>query len=175
VMWRGPMLHSVLQQFLQQVAWGELDYMVVDMPPGTGDAQLSLTQLVPLAGAVMVTTPQEISQADVRRAIMMFKKMDVPILGLIENMAHFHCPDNDKKYELFGKAAGEKLAQEYKAPFLGRLPIDPRVAMGGDNGKPVVLDAPDSPVAKQFGEIAAKVAQQVSIAAIQSTSLNVVQ
>lgn len=175
VIWRGPMLHSVLMQFLRQVSWGELDYLVVDMPPGTGDAQLSLTQLVPLAGAVMVTTPQGVSQSDVSRAIMMFKKVNVPVLGIVENMAYFHCPDNDKKYEIFGNGGGEKLARDYQIPFLGKIPIDPRVALGGDNGKPVVVDAPGTPIAQTFVEIAGKVAQQVSIAAIQAAPLPVLQ
>ena len=164
VVWRGPMLHSLIRQFLRQVDWGELDYLVVDMPPGTGDAQLSLTQLVPLAGAVMVTTPQEVAQADVRRAIMMFRRVEVSILGIVENMAYFICPDNNKRYDIFGSGGGEKLARDYEAPFLGRIPIDPRISSGGDTGKPIVLAEPDSLPAVEFRSVAGAVAQQISIA-----------
>ncbi len=164
IVWRGPMLHNLMIQFLQYVQWGELDYLVVDMPPGTGDTQLSLTQLVPLAGVIMVTTPQKVAQADVRRAIMMFKKMDAPILGIIENMSYFICPDNNKKYEIFGSGGGEKLAEEYDITLLGQLPIDTRISRGGDKGKPVVVTDPDSPVAQEFIKAAGAAAQQISIA-----------
>jgi ATP-binding protein involved in chromosome partitioning len=164
VIWRGPMIHSLIQQFLHDVDWGELDYLVVDMPPGTGDAQLSLSQLVPLSGAVMVTTPQEVSLSDVRRAIMMFRKVEVPVLGIVENMAYFLCPDNGKTYEIFGKGAAEKLASEYHIASLGRIPIDPRIAAGGDAGDPIVLAEPDSELSQEFRKVAGTVAQQISIA-----------
>ncbi len=163
IIWRGPMLHSVVQQFLFQVAWGELDYLVVDMPPGTGDVQLSLAQQTPLAGVVMVTMPQEVAQSDVRRAIQMFKKVDVSVLGVVENMSYFLCPDNDKKYEIFGSGGGEKLSKEYDLPMLGKLAIDPRVAQGGDTGKPIVISNPESPAAEEFVKLAGAVAQKVSI------------
>ena len=164
IVWRGPMLHNLMIQFLQHVQWGELDYLVVDMPPGTGDTQLSLTQLVPLAGVVMVTTPQKVARADVRRAIMMFRKMEVPILGIIENMSYFLCPDNNKKYEIFGSKGGEKLAKEYEIELLGQLPVDPRICKSGDSGKPIVAADPDSPVSQEFLKTAGAVAQQISIA-----------
>lgn len=163
MIWRGPMIHTLIQQFLRDVSWGELDYLVVDMPPGTGDAQLSLSQLVPLSGAVMVTTPQAVSQADVRRAIMMFRKVEVPILGVVENMSYFICPDNNKKYEIFGSGASAKLSKEYSIAVLGRIPIDPRITEGGDTGKPIVLTEPESDLSKEFMSIASNVAQQISI------------
>jgi len=164
IVWRGPMLHSLVQQFLFQVAWGELDYLVVDMPPGTGDAQLSLTQHTPLAGAVMVTTPQSVSQSDVRRAIQMIRKVETPVLGLVEHMAYFICPDNNKRYDIFGSGAGEKLAREYDIPMLGQIPIDPRIVDGGDTGNPIVIADPEHPVSIEFRKVAGAVAQQVSIA-----------
>jgi len=164
VIWRGPMLHSVVKQFLFQVSWGELDYLVVDMPPGTGDVQLSLAQQTPLAGVVMVTTPQAVAQADVCRAIQMFRKVEVSVLGIIENMSYFLCPDNDKKYEIFGSGGGEKLAKEYDIPLMGKLAIDPRVAQGGDTGKPIVVSDPESLAAKEFVKLAGTVAQKISIA-----------
>ena len=175
VIWRGPMLHNLISQFLYNVAWGELDYLVVDMPPGTGDAQLSLTQHVPLAGAVMVTTPQQIAQADVRRAIMMFRRVEVPVLGIVENMAYFLCPDNNKRYDIFGTGGGERLAEQFQVPFLGRIPIDPRVVEGGDMGNPIVLSTPESEAAISFQAVAAAVAQQVSIANAQNRPLPVLQ
>lgn len=171
IIWRGPMLHSLIAQFVNNVDWGELDYLVVDMPPGTGDAQLSLTQQCSLAGAVVVTTPQQVANADVRRSIMMFHRVEVPVLGLVENMAYFLCPDNNKKYNIFGTGGGERLANEMEIPFLGRIPIDPRIVVGGDTGNPIVLTTPDSDAAKAFYEVAEGVAQQVSIANANATSL----
>lgn len=175
VVWRGPMLHSLIQQFLNDVAWGELDYLVVDMPPGTGDAQLSLSKLVPLAGAVMVTTPQQVSQSDVKRAIQMFRKVETPVLGIVENMAYFICPDNGKQYAIFGSGGGEDIARQYEIPFLGRIPIDPRIAQGGDTGKPIVLTDPEGEVAKSFIDIAGQTAQQISIANKLNQPLPVLQ
>lgn len=171
VIWRGPMIHSLIQQFLHDVDWGELDYLVVDMPPGTGDAQLSLSHLVPLTGAVMVTTPQEVSLSDVRRAVMMFRKVEVPVLGVVENMSYFICPDNGKTYEIFGKGASDKLAKEYDMIQLGRIPIDPRIAQGGDTGKPIVVSDPESDLAKEFIKVAGMVAQQISISNKMNQSL----
>lgn len=173
IIWRGPMLHSLISQFLHNVDWGELDYLIVDMPPGTGDAQLSLTQQCALSGAVMVTTPQQVANADVRRGIMMFHRVEVPILGLVENMAYFICPDNGKKYNIFGSGGGERLAMEMEVPFLGRIPIDPRIVVGGDTGNPIVLTSPDCEAAQSFNEIAQAVAQQVSIANANATALPV--
>ncbi len=175
VVWRGPMLHSLVNQFLRQVDWGELDYLIVDMPPGTGDAQLSLTQLAPLAGAILVTTPQEVAQSDVRRAIMMFKKVNVPILGIVENMSYFICPDNDKHYEIFGSGGGQKLAGQYETALLGKIPIDPRIATGGDTGQPIVVAEPESAITQEFETVASAVAQQVSIANVSKQSLPILQ
>ncbi len=169
IMWRGPMLHSVVQQFLKDTQWGELDYLLVDLPPGTGDVQLSLIQTVPLAGAVVVTTPAQVAIADVRRAIQMFNKLEVPVLGVLENMHSFVAPDTGNTYHIFGKGGGQQVADEYDVPFLGGVPIDPRIAEGSDTGKPIVIADPDSPPAKAFQEIATQVAAQVSVVALQAS------
>ena len=173
IIWRGPMLHSLISQFIHHVDWGELDYLIVDMPPGTGDAQLSLTQQCALSGVVMVTTPQQVANADVRRGIMMFHRVEAPILGLVENMAYFICPDNGKKYNIFGSGGGERLALEMEIPFLGRIPIDPRIVVGCDTGNPIVLTSPDCEAAQCFNDIAQAVARQTSIANANTTSLPV--
>lgn len=154
VMWRGPMLHRALQQFLQDVLWDELDYLLVDMPPGTGDAQISLAQLVPLTGAVVVTMPQEVSLTDVRRAIGMCKQVKTPVLGVIENMSG----------DIFGHGGGMKTAQDYEVPYLGSIPLEPGVRAGGDDGLPVVLSQPDSEVSAAFRHIAGELAREVAIA-----------
>ncbi len=167
VVWRGPMLHSAVQQFMRQVEWGDLDYLVVDMPPGTGDVQLSLAQSVSLAGAVLVTTPQEVALADVRKAYSMFEQLNVPILGIVENMSYFEVPTNGERYYIFGNGGGEALAERYNVPFLGGVPIGVSVREGGDLGIPVVLGDPDSVQAKAFKQIAQNVAAQVSIAAVK--------
>lgn len=164
---RGPMLHGVVRQFLSDVNWGELDYLVVDMPPGTGDVQLSLAQLVPVQGAVLVTTPQEVSLSDVRRAVKMFEQVNVPVLGVIENMSYFIAPDTGNRYEIFGKGGGQKLADEYGLNFLGQVPLGMEVREGGDAGVPVVVSAPDSPQAAAFRKVAEEVARQVSIEAMK--------
>jgi len=164
---RGPMLHGVVRQFLSDVNWGELDYLVVDMPPGTGDVQLSLAQLVPVQGAVLVTTPQEVSLSDVRRAVKMFEQVNVPVLGVIENMSYFIAPDTGNRYEIFGKGGGQKLADEYGLNFLGQVPLGMEVREGGDNGIPVVVGSPDSPQAAAFRKVAEEVARQVSIEAMK--------
>ncbi len=168
VVWRGPMLHSLIQQFLHDIVWGELDYLVVDMPPGTGDAQLSLSKLAPLSGAVMVTTPQMVAQADVKRAIMMFRKVEVPVLGIVENMSYFLCPDNNVRYNIFGAGGGEAISQQYEIPLLGQLPIDPRIATSSDKGKPIVLEDSESPLTAEFMKMAQGIAQQISIANMKS-------
>ncbi|MGH9947459.1 MAG: iron-sulfur cluster carrier protein ApbC [Pyrinomonadaceae bacterium] len=164
---RGPMLHGVVRQFLSDVSWGELDYLIVDMPPGTGDVQLSLAQLVPVQGAVLVTTPQEVSLADVRRAVKMFETVNVPVLGVIENMSYFIAPDTGNKYEIFGKGGGQKLADEYGLNFLGQVPIGFEVREGGDRGVPVVVLAPDSEQSAAFRNVAEEVARQISIEAMK--------
>jgi ATP-binding protein involved in chromosome partitioning len=163
VIWRGPMLHGAVQQFMRDVAWGELDYLVVDLPPGTGDVSLSMAQSVPVAGAVVVTTPQGVSVSDVRKAVAMFRQLNIPVLGAIENMSWFECPHCGEKTEIFGRGGGERMASELMIPFLGAVPIDTRVRSGGDEGQPIVVAAPDAPAARAFIEVAGKVAAQVSI------------
>jgi ATP-binding protein involved in chromosome partitioning len=163
VIWRGPMVHKLLQQFIEDVAWGDLDYLIVDLPPGTGDAQLSLSQLLPITGAVMVTTPQEVSVIDVEKALGMWKKVEVPVLGLIENMSGFVCPSCGHHEEIFLRGGGQKLAEREKIPFLGEIPLQVAVSRGGDDGMPVTLAAPDSPIAKSFFEIAKTVACRLSV------------
>jgi ATP-binding protein involved in chromosome partitioning len=164
---RGPMLHGVVRQFLSDVNWGELDYLIVDMPPGTGDVQLSLAQLVPVQGAVLVTTPQEVSLSDVRRAVKMFEQVRVPVLGVIENMSYFIAPDTGNRYEIFGRGGGQKLCDEYGLNFLGEVPMGIEVREGGDSGVPVVISAPDSPQSAAFRKVAEEVARQVSIEAMK--------
>jgi ATP-binding protein involved in chromosome partitioning len=164
---RGPMLHGVVRQFLSDVNWGELDYLIVDMPPGTGDVQLSLAQLVPVQGAVLVTTPQEVSLSDVRRAVKMFETVNVPVLGVIENMSYFIAPDTGNRYEIFGRGGGQKLCAEYNLNFLGEVPMGMEVREGGDKGVPVVVSSPDSPQSAAFRHVAEEVARQVSIEAMK--------
>jgi ATP-binding protein involved in chromosome partitioning len=164
---RGPMLHGVVRQFLTDVNWGQLDYLIVDMPPGTGDVQLSLAQLVPVQGAVLVTTPQEVSLSDVRRAVKMFETVNVPVLGVIENMSYFIAPDTGNRYEIFGRGGGLKLCDEYGLNFLGEVPMGMEVREGGDNGVPVVISVPGSPQAAAFRKVAEEVARQVSIEAMK--------
>jgi ATP-binding protein involved in chromosome partitioning len=164
---RGPMLHGVVRQFLSDVNWGELDYLIVDMPPGTGDVQLSLAQLVPVQGAVLVTTPQEVSLSDVRRAVKMFETVNVPVLGVIENMSYFIAPDTGNKYEIFGKGGGQSLCDEYGLNLLGQVPLGMEVREGGDSGTPVVVGFPSSPQAEAFRKAAEEVARQVSIEAMK--------
>ncbi len=164
---RGPMLHGVVRQFLTDVNWGELDYLIVDMPPGTGDVQLSLAQLVPVQGAVLVTTPQEVSLADVRRAIAMFEQVKIPVLGVIENMSYFIAPDTGNKYEIFGSGGGQKLCDEFGLNFLGQVPMGMEVREGGDKGIPVVVSFPDSTQALAFDTVAEEVARHISIEAMK--------
>ncbi|MBP1635043.1 MAG: minD 2 [Acidobacteria bacterium] len=164
VIWRGPMLHSVIRQFFHDVKWGELDYLVIDMPPGTGDVALSLSQTVPVAGAIVVTTPQLVSLADSRRAVRMYQKLNIPVLGLVENMSYFACPNCGHESDIFGRGGGERTAAEMEIPFLGRVPIYEPIRQGGDTGRPLVVVDPESPAARAFTSAAEQAAAQVSIA-----------
>jgi ATP-binding protein involved in chromosome partitioning len=163
VMWRGPMIHKLITQFVEDVAWGELDYLVVDLPPGTGDTQISLAQLVPVTGSVMVTTPQEISVIDVEKALAMWKKVEVPVLGIIENMSYFACPKCGHHEEIFARGGGRQLAEREGVPFLGEIPMVSSVRGSGDGGKPIVLAEPESPVAQTFLHIARRLACGLSV------------
>jgi ATP-binding protein involved in chromosome partitioning len=162
VIWRGPMLHNILNQFCNRVEWGELDYLVLDLPPGTGDVQLSLAQMLPLTGTVIVTTPQEIALQDVRKAITMWDKVKVPMLGVVENMSHF-TGDDGKKYYIFGQGGGDLLAKKFNTKVLAQNPLVPEVREGGDAGRPIVIKNPESESAKTLREMAKKVAQEVAI------------
>jgi ATP-binding protein involved in chromosome partitioning len=167
VIWRGPMLHSAMQQFMREVVWGELDYLVVDLPPGTGDVSLSMAQSVPVAGAVLVTTPQGVSISDVRKAVAMYRQLNIPILGVVENMSYFVCGHCQERTEIFGHGGGAAMAAELGIPFLGEIPIDTRLREGGDDGRPIVGLAPDAPAAVAFMDVASKVAAQISIQAMR--------
>jgi ATP-binding protein involved in chromosome partitioning len=161
VIWRGPMVDRALRQFLGDLDWGTLDYLVLDLPPGTGDAQLTLSQNAPLTGAVIVTTPQDVALVDARKGLAMFNEVRVPILGIVENMSYF-TGDDGKRYELFGHGGGERLAAMAGVPFLGGLPIDPRVAVCGDSGEPIVSKHPDAPVSRAYADLAGSVARQLA-------------
>jgi len=161
VIWRGPMVMKALDQFLTDVRWGTLDFMVIDLPPGTGDAQLTLTQKVPLSGAVIVTTPQDVALIDARKGLAMFRKVNVPVLGIVENMSYYICSHCGERTEIFGHGGGHKTADMLGVPFLGEVPIDPKVVIGGDSGQPIVILDPQSPAAQAFRDIAAQVATQV--------------
>jgi ATP-binding protein involved in chromosome partitioning len=164
IIWRGPMLHGALQQFFREVKWVDLDYLVIDMPPGTGDVALSLSQTVPVAGAVLVTTPQLVSLADTRRAVAMYKKLNIPALGLVENMSYFVCRNCNHEADIFGRGGGEQLATDLGIPFLGRIPIYQPIREGSDNGVPLVISEPESPAARAFLAAAERTAAQLSIA-----------
>jgi ATP-binding protein involved in chromosome partitioning len=167
VVWRGPMLNGIIRQFLYQVQWGDLDYLIVDMPPGTGDAQLTLAQAVPMAGAVIVTTPQTVALLDSRRGLKMFQQMGVPVLGIVENMSYFIPPDMpDKSYDIFGSKGGEKTSEELGIPLLGCIPLEIPLRQGGDRGIPIVIDAPESASAQALTAIAQKIAARVSVIAL---------
>lgn len=171
IIWRGPMLHGIVRQFFQDVLWGELDYLVVDMPPGTGDVALSLSQTVPVSGAIVVTTPQKVSLSDSRRAVAMYRKLNVPTLGIIENMSYYICPGCDRESDLFGKGGGERMAEELEVPFLGQIPLYTPIRIGGDTGVPIVNAEPDSPVTQGFLKLAERVAAQISIASYRQPVL----
>lgn len=157
VVWRGPMIHTAIQQFFRDVVWGELDYLLIDLPPGTGDAQLTISQLVPLTGAITVTTPQEVSLHDVRKGMMMFQKVNVPLLGIIENMSYYVCAHCGTREEIFSHGGGQRAAEKLGIPFLGNIPIDSAIRAGGDSGMPLVVGNPDSPQSKAFRSIAEKI------------------
>lgn len=167
LIWRGPMLHSAIRQFLSDVEWGELDYLVVDLPPGTGDAGLSLAQSMPLSGGLIVTLPQQVSLDDARRGLEMFRQMNVPVFGVVENMSYLDLPDGSR-LDVFGSGGGERLAQESGVPFIGAIPMDPTVRQGGDQGVPVTISHPDSPVSQALRSIAMDVAAKTSVAAMQN-------
>lgn len=167
LIWRGPMLHSVIQQFLSDVAWGDLDYLIIDLPPGTGDAQLSLAQSLPLSGGLIVTLPQMVSVEDAARGLAMFNELNVPILGVIENMSYLELPDGTR-VEVFGKGGGELLSQKAEVPFLGAIPMDPGVRAGGDTGQPIVVSQPDSAPAKALRSLAEQLAARLAVNAFQN-------
>jgi ATP-binding protein involved in chromosome partitioning len=163
LIWRGPMLHSFIQQMLRDVNWGPLDYLIFDMPPGTGDAQLSLSQVLPLTGAVMVTTPQAVALLDVRKALGMFRKLNVPLLGIVENMSVFVCPHCGERTNIFGSTGGRRIAEEYDIPLLAQIPLDPETRIGGDEGAPITVRRPDSPQAAAFRQLAEAVVARVGL------------
>lgn len=172
VIWRGPMVHSAIQQFFRDVGWRDLDYLIIDMPPGTGDVALSLSQTVPVAGAIVVTTPQHVALADSRRAVRMYQRLSIPTLGIIENMSYYSCPNCHHESDLFGYGGGEQIATSLEVPFLGRLPVYPPISVGSDRGIPIVIAEPDSAAARAFAQVAARVASQVALAAHRNAVAN---
>ena len=170
VIWRGPMLHGVVQQFFRETAWDDVDYLIVDLPPGTGDVALSLSQTIPVAGAVLVTTPQTVSVADTRRAVRMYEKLSVSALGLVENMSHFVCPKCQTESDIFGKGGGEALAKEMSVPFLGRIPVYEPIRVGGDTGVPIVVGEPKSAAAQAFRAAADQLAAQIAVLSLKPQS-----
>ncbi|HEY6042136.1 MAG TPA: Mrp/NBP35 family ATP-binding protein [Anaerolineae bacterium] len=168
MIWRGPMLHSAIRQFLSDVEWGELDYMVIDLPPGTGDAQLTLAQSVPLTGAVIVATPQDVALADVVRGVSMFKKLEVPVLGVIENMSYFLCPHCGERTDIFDHGGARQMAEKMEVPFIGEIPLDVKIRVGGDTGLPVSATEPDSPLGQAFKQVAQKVAAAISVQTVNA-------
>lgn len=171
VVWRGPMVSQMVQNFVRQVEWGELDYLLIDMPPGTGDIQLTLTQQAPITGAVIVTTPQDVALLDVKRGIKMFEKVSVPVIGVIENMSGFICDGCGKRHDIFRKDGGLRIARSMGLPFLGTVPLEPSVAICGDQGEPVVFRAPESESGKAFIEIAGRVASELSVLHAQGSNI----
>jgi ATP-binding protein involved in chromosome partitioning len=172
IVWRGPMLHGAIQQFFKDVAWSELDYLIVDMPPGTGDVALSLSQTVPVAGAIVVTTPQQVSLSDSRRALRMYQKLNIPPIGIIENMSYYACTNCHHEADIFGHGGGEALAAEMGVPFLGRLPIYQPIREGSDSGVPLIVAEPASPAARAFLTLAERTAAQVAISAHRNAEAN---
>lgn len=172
VIWRGPMVHSAIQQFFRDVGWRDLDYLIIDMPPGTGDVALSLSQTVAVSGAVVVTTPQQVSLADSRRAVRMYQKLTIPTLGIVENMSYYLCSNCHHESDLFGYGGGEKIAAAMEVPFLGRLPVYPPISLGSDRGIPIVIAEPESPAARAFMQVAERVAATVALSAHQNAVRN---
>jgi len=162
VIWRGPMLQKALEQFVGDVAWGDLDFLIVDLPPGTGDVALTLCQNVPIAGAVIVTTPQDVALIDARKSLLMFRKLDAPVLGIVENMSGYHCPECGHVDHVFGSGGGKRTSEELGLPQLGSIPLDPAIVVGGDSGRPVVVDRPDSPAGLAFAELARALVETVN-------------
>ena len=165
---RGPMLHQIIRQFLQQVEWNELDYLIVDLPPGTGDVVISLVQTVPLTGAVVVSTPSDVALQDARKALEMFAQVNVEVLGIVENMSHFTCPHCSAVIDIFSKGGAERTAQQFNVPFLGSIELVPAIREGGDRGLPVALAGPESPLAAEFYEVARKLTERAEEAASRS-------
>ena len=172
VIWHGPMLHGAIQQFFREVAWKDLDYLIVDMPPGTGDVALSLSQTVPVAGAILVTTPQQVSLVDTRRAIRMYQKLNIQPIGLVENMSYYACPNCHHEADIFGHGGGEALAMAMEVPFLGRLPVYQPIREGSDTGVPLIVSEPGSPAGRAFVTVAERAAAQLSIAAHKVAEAN---
>ena len=168
MIWRGPMLHSAIRQFLSDVDWGPLDYLVIDLPPGTGDAQLTLAQSVPLTGAIVVATPQDVALADVIRGVSMFKKLEVPVLGVVENMSYFICPHCGERTDIFDHGGAKEMAKRLEVPFLGEIPLDIKIRLGGDTGLPVMITEPDSPLGVAFRRAAENIAARVSVMNVQA-------
>jgi ATP-binding protein involved in chromosome partitioning len=168
---RGPMLHQIIRQFLQQVEWGELDYLIVDLPPGTGDVVISLVQTVPLTGAVVVSTPSDVSLQDARKALEMFAQVNVEVLGIVENMSHFTCPHCHHEIDIFSKGGAERTAKQFNIPFLGSIELIPAIREGGDRGLPVTLAGPKSPQASEFFGVAQKLMERAEAAAAASTDV----
>ncbi len=170
LVWRGPMLHSVMQQFLRSVRWGQLDYLIVDLPPGTGDVQLSLIQSVAVSGAVVVTTPSIVALADVRKAVEMFRQVNVEVLGVVENMSYFACPHCQGRIDVFGHGEGARMAETFGLPFLGEIEIDPQIRIGGDTGKPVAALGENAPGAKSMYDMARRVAARLSVVNLSASA-----
>jgi ATP-binding protein involved in chromosome partitioning len=168
VIWRGPMLHSAVQQFLRNVEWGELDYLIIDMPPGTGDVALTLAQSVPMTGGVVVTTPSDVSLEDARKALNMFQQLKIEVLGVVENMSLFVCPHCQKTVDIFSQGGGQTMAEHFGVPFLGALPLEPAIRQGGDAGKPVAAGGPEAPQARPFYALARRLAAEANLRAAAS-------
>jgi ATP-binding protein involved in chromosome partitioning len=172
VIWRGPMVHGAIQQFFRDVGWRDLDYLIIDMPPGTGDVALSLSQTVAVAGAVVVTTPQQVSLADSRRAVRMYQKLSIPTLGIVENMSYYACPNCHHESDIFGYGGGEQIATTMDVPFLGRLPVYQPISLGSDRGIPIVIAEPDAPAGRAFAQVAERVALEIARNAHKSAMAN---
>ena len=162
LIWRGPMLHSIIRQFLQQVVWGSLDYLLIDLPPGTGDVAISLIQTVPVTGAIVVCTPSDVALQDARKALEMFKQLKVDIIGIVENMGHFVCPHCHQEVDIFSKGGGKRTARQFGVPFLGSIELDPKLRKAGDTGEPLVINDPQSDTSKSFFQLAQRVAEGVT-------------